>query len=142
MNKIITKSVLAAVVTAMARLTLAMDAPQPDLIGFWNFNEPNGDRVLDGSGAGHHGFLRGASRSLDEKRGNVIECQRDALVEIPHAASLDQLPAGLTITAWVNRRTNSSWNTIVSREAKTGTSEYFGLAVVKNKALFSIDPDG
>ena len=31
---------------------------------------------------------------------------------------------------------------ILSHEVKDGTSEYFGLAVVKNKALFSVDPDG
>jgi hypothetical protein len=42
----------------------------------------------------------------------------------------------------VNRRADSTWNTIVSREISDGTSEYFGLAVVKNKALFSVDPDG
>ena len=30
----------------------------------------------------------------------------------------------------------------VSREVKDGPSEYFGLAVFKNKALFSVDADG
>lgn len=133
---------LAAVVTAMTWLSPAMDTPQTDLIGYWNFNETNGDRVLDISGAGHHGLLRGAVRSSYEKWGKVLECQRNALVEIPHSAALDQMQAGFTITAWVNRQTNFLWNTIVSREVKAGTSEYFGLAVVKNRALFSIDPDG
>lgn len=136
------KSVLAIAIAAVVLLTSAKDAAHPDLIGYWNFDEADSDRVLDNSGAGHHGLLRGAVRSPHEKFGNVIECQRNALVEIPHTALLDQLQTGLTITAWVNRQTNSSWNTIVSREVKAGTSEYFGLAVVKNKALFSIDPDG
>lgn len=120
----------------------AADATTNGLIGYWNFNEPDGEKVLDRSGANHHGVLRGATRATVEKFGTALECQRNALVEIPHTTSLDQFAAGITVAAWVNRRTNSSWNTVISREVQAGTSEYFGLAVVKNKALFSIDPDG
>jgi hypothetical protein len=121
--------------------TSAIDSPISGLIGYWNFNETDGEQVTDSSTGGHHGALRGAVRIPFEKFGKAIDCQRDALVEIPHTASLDQLPAGLTIAAWVNRRTNTAWNTVVSREIKDGTSEYFGLAIVMNKALFSVDPD-
>ncbi|MSU33782.1 MAG: hypothetical protein EXS36_01470 [Pedosphaera sp.] len=49
---------------------------------------------------------------------------------------------GLTVSAWVNRTADATWNTSISREVKDGPSEYFGLAVVKNKALFSVDADG
>lgn len=116
--------------------------PAGGLIGSWSFNETSGEQVVDGSGAGHHGQLRGAVRRAIENFGKVIDCHRDALVEIPHAALFDQLPVGLTVAAWVNRRADAKWNTVISREVKDGTSEYFGLAVVGNKALFSVDPDG
>ena len=76
------------------------------------------------------------------KFGNAVECEQDALVEVPHAAALDDFKDGLTVSAWVKRDADTTWNMIVSREIKDGPSEYFGLAVVKNKALFSVDGDG
>ena len=76
------------------------------------------------------------------KFGGAIECKQDALVEVPHAASLDDFKDGLSVSAWVKRDADATWNMILSREIKDGPSEYFGLAVVKNKALFSVDSDG
>ena len=111
------------------------------LIGQWNFDEADGGQARDSSSGNHHGAVRGAVR-VAGKSGRAIECQQDALVEVPHAASLDDMKDGLTVSAWVNRTADATWNMIISREIKDGPSEYFGLAVVKNKALFSIDPDG
>lgn len=142
MKRTILKLALVALVAGAALIAKAADVPSAGLIGCWNFNEADGVQVMDSSTGDHHGKLRGAVQVAYEKFGRVIDCKKDALVEIPHAASLDQMPEGLTVAAWVNRRTNTAWNTVISREVKDGTSEYFGLAVVKNKALFSIDPDG
>ncbi len=111
------------------------------LIGHWQFDEANGDQVKDSSNQGHDGVLRGAVR-VRGKLGNAVECKQDALVEIPHSQVFDETKQGLTVSAWVNRTEDVTWNMIVSREVKDGPSEYFGLAIVKNKALFSVDPDG
>jgi hypothetical protein len=111
------------------------------LVATWNFDETKGDQAKDSSGHGHHGTLRGAKRAAGKSNG-AIECGKDALVEVPHTPALDEFKQGITITAWINRRADESWNTVVSREIKDGWSEYFGLAVVKNKALFSVDGDG
>ena len=111
------------------------------LIGYWQFDESTGDGVQDSSNQGAGGMLRGAVR-VDGKFGNAIECRQDALVEVPHRPIFDSTKEGLTVSAWVNRNEDATWNMIVSREVKDGPSEYFGLAVVKNKALFSVDPDG
>ena len=111
------------------------------LVAAWNFDETKGDHAKDSSGHGHHGVLRGATRAAG-KFGGAVECGKDALVEVPHKPALDEFKQGITLTAWVNRRADDSWNTVVSREIKDGWSEYFGLAVVKNKALFSVDGDG
>lgn len=86
-------------------------------------------------------MLRGATRAAG-KFGGAVECGKDALVEVPHSSALDDFSQGITISAWVNRAADDTWNTVVSREIKDGWSEYFGLAVVKNKALFSVDGDG
>jgi len=110
------------------------------LIGHWQFEETSGDQTRDSAG-GNHGLLRGAAR-VAGKFGGAIECKQDALVEVPHSASLDDMNEGFTVCAWVNRSADATWNMIVSREIGSGPSEYFGLAVVKNKALFSVDADG
>lgn len=117
------------------------EALSAGLIGHWTFDDDVGEQVADRSSSGHHGALRGAVR-VPGMFGSAIECQQDALVQVSHAASLDDMRDGLTVSAWVNRTADATWNMIVSREIKDGPSEYFGLAVVKNKALFSVDPDG
>jgi len=111
------------------------------LIGHWRFDEAAGAQLKDSSRGSHHGLLRGATRVVG-KFGGAVECRQDALVEVPHATPLDDMKDGLTVSAWVNRGADANWNMIISREIKDGPSEYFGLAVVKNKALFSVDSDG
>ena len=111
------------------------------LVSHWKFDETGDAPVTDSSGGNHHGKLLGAVR-VAGKSGNAIECKQNALVEIPHTATLDDFKDGLTVSAWVKRDADATWNMIISREVKDGPSEYFGLAVVKNKALFSVDPDG
>src|SRR4029079_12863210 len=98
-------------------------------------------QVKDRSHQGNHGVFRGAV-SVDGKFGKAVDCKQDALVEVAHTPVLDETKEGLTVSAWVNRTQDATWNMIVSREVKDGPSEYFGLAVVKNKALFSVDPAG
>jgi hypothetical protein len=123
---------------------LAAESPadlSKGLIGYWKFDETNGDQVKDSSRGANHGALQGAVRAAG-KFGGAIECKKDALVVVPNSGFLSEMKEGITVAAWVNWATNSSWNMIVSREIKGGTSEYFGLAIVKNKALFSVDPDG
>jgi hypothetical protein len=111
------------------------------LVGYWKFDEASGVKAIDNSGRGNHGTLKGATRTAGKISGGV-DCKQDAFVEITHSSTLDNLQNGLTVMAWVNRTADSSWNTVISREIKDGPSEYFGLAIVKNKALFSMDPDG
>jgi hypothetical protein len=119
----------------------AADAPAGGLVGHWKFDEPDGAKAIDSSGNGHDGVLHDAKRSVGWV-GGAVECGQDALVEIPYAEQLDQFDAGITVSAWVKRSADNTWNTVVSREVKDGPSEYFGLAIVKNRALFSVDPDG
>jgi len=98
-------------------------------------------QVTDSSTGKHDGRLLGAVRGAG-KFGGAIVCKQDALVEVSHAATLDDFKDGLTVSAWVKRDADATWNLIISREIKDGPSEYFALAVVKNKALFSVDGDG
>jgi hypothetical protein len=121
--------------------TLAAELPDKGLVAAWSFDEKAGDAVKDHSRHTLDGFLQGAKR-VKGKIGGAIQCGQDALVQVPHAPALDEFKDGLTISAWVKRDADTSWNMIISREVKDGPSEYFGLAVFKGKALFSVDPDG
>jgi hypothetical protein len=140
------RRVLVPSLTALlaASLVLMADAPATltqGLIGYWKFDETAGEQVKDSSGKANHGTLRGAVRAAG-KFGGAVDCKQDAFVVVPDSGSLSAMKEGTTITAWVNWAGQGSWDTVVSREVKAGWSEYFGLAVVKNKALFSVDPDG
>ena len=119
----------------------AAETPSSGLVAHWTCDEASGAQVTDSSGGKHDGKMLGAVR-VAGKFGGAIGCKQDALVEVPHAASLDDFKNGFTVSAWVKRDTDATWNMIISREIKDGPSEYFGLAVVKNKALFSVDGDG
>lgn len=141
MNRRLFHTAMVVGLAAFVPMLRAADAPSEGLVAHWSFDETTGARANDSSGQENHGQLLGAAR-VAGKSGQAIECRQDALVEVPHTVSLDDFKNGLTVSAWVNRAADSSWNMIVSREIKDGPSEYFGLAVVKNKALFSVDPNG
>ena len=128
-------------IPASAAPLQAAETPSSGLVAHWKFDEASGVQVTDSSGGKHDGRLLRAVRAAG-KFGGAIECRQDALVEVPHAATLDDFKSGLTVSAWVKRDADATWNMIISREIKDGPSEYFGLAVVKNKALFSVDGDG
>ena len=118
-----------------------MNSASSGFVAHWKFDEASGAQVTDGSGGKQDGKLLGAVR-VAGKFGGAIECKQDALIEVPHAATLDDFKSGHTVSAWVKREADATWNMIISREIKDGPSEYFGLAVVKNKALFSVDGAG
>ncbi|MEO8351237.1 MAG: LamG domain-containing protein [Chthoniobacteraceae bacterium] len=120
---------------------MAADGPTEGLVAYWAFDETGGTEVKDSSGHHNGGRLLSAER-VPGRKGRAIACQQDALVEVPHTPTLDEFEAGFTVSAWVKRDADATWNMILSREVKNGPSEYFGVAVVNNKALFSIDPDG
>ncbi|HET7871287.1 MAG TPA: LamG-like jellyroll fold domain-containing protein [Terriglobales bacterium] len=124
-----------------AGLAAAKPKTSTGLVAHWTFNEHDGSQVKDSSAGQHHGTLKGAVR-VPGKYGSALRCGPDALVEVPHDAGLDAFRDGFSVAAWIQRDADSTWNMIISREVKDGPSEYFGLAVFKNKALFSLDGDG
>lgn len=115
--------------------------PDDGLAGAWDFDEAKGDAAADSSGQSRPGKLTGA-KWAEGRNGGSVDCKQDAVVIMPGAEAADAFANGITVAAWVNRRADGGWNTVASREVADGPSEYFGLAVVKNNALFSIDPDG
>ncbi len=96
MNRLITH--LAVLVSSIVLLMAYADAAI--LVGYWNFEEPEGTTVFDQSGFGNHGELTGATRS-EGKVGAGLSFDGSGGVTVPHSLSLDSLPGGFTVSAWI-----------------------------------------
>ena len=73
----------------------------PDLIGWWKFDEGSGVTAFDSSGYGNHGTLMAGPQWVDGYDGGALEFDGyDDIVNIPY--SPDMTPSeGLTMSAWV-----------------------------------------
>ncbi len=70
------------------------------LIGYWPFEEISGSIVNDQSDNGNNGQLTGATHSAG-KVGNGLSFDGSGGVTIPNSPSLDSLPDGFTMEAWI-----------------------------------------
>ena len=80
------------------------------LIGYWPFEE-EGETVFDHSGQGNDGELTGATRS-EGKVGRGLSFDGSGGVTIPHSPSLDSLPGGFTLSAWIKPTLYPDFTTI------------------------------
>ena len=112
------------------------------LVGYWKFDEGTGIKTLDSSPNKLLGELRGAKWTDNAVSGKALEFNGNSIVLVKHNPIFDDMPDGITVCAWVYRYPSGAWNTVASRQIAETWSEYFGLAVFKDKPLFSIDPDG
>jgi hypothetical protein len=112
-----------------------------DLIAYWSFDDTTSANVNECTGSGLVTINRGA-KQVTGYIGKAMEFNGSSVLQVEYNAKLDSFPKGITVSAWIKKDTSSHWNTIVSREIDSTRSEYIGLAVFKNQALFSVDPDG
>lgn len=112
-----------------------------DLLAWWSFDDATQSIVPDQSSHHLNAINKGAI-PVEGKKGKALEFDGKSVLQVDYQPILDSFPKGVTISAWMKKDTASYWNTIVSREIGSGWSEYVGLAVHQNHALFSIDPDG
>jgi hypothetical protein len=122
-------------------ILLSCKSQDPDLVGWWSFDETTASLVPDQSDNGLNAINKGAVL-VEGKVGKALEFDGKSVLQIDYKPILDGFQKGITVSAWIKKDSASHWNTIVSREIGSGWSEYIGLAVHQNKALFSVDPDG
>lgn len=113
----------------------------PDLTAYWSFDDTASAAVKECSGSGLLVLNKGAIQT-DGYRGKAMKFDGESVLQVEYSPLLDNFARGITVAAWIKKDTASHWNTIVSREIDSTWSEYMGLAVFRNHALFSIDPDG
>jgi hypothetical protein len=113
----------------------------PDLVAWWSFDDATNTIVPDQSVHSLNAVNKGAVL-VNGKHGKALQFDGKSVLQVDYQPILDDFQNGITVMAWIKKDTASHWNTIVSREIGTTWSEYIGLAIYKNQALFSIDQDG
>ncbi len=95
-------------------------APPPaGLIAAYAFDETTGATAADASGSGRTGTLSGATWTSSGKNGGALSFDGiNNLVTVADAASLN-LTTALTLEAWVHPASDSSWRTVVLKEASS-----------------------
>lgn len=111
---------LTAAILAVCALTVGpgdaaaqsdMPSKQPDtqparldegLVGYWMFDEPAGDRVIDHSGHGHDGEIIHGGRTDGIAGGAVsLTGRSDSHFTVPSSGDFDGIANGMTVAAWV-----------------------------------------
>ncbi len=122
-------------------LSCRQSVNDPDLVAWWSFENATMTMVPDLSGHSLNAVNKGAI-PVEGKIGMALQFDGTSVLQVDYQPILDDFRNGITVMAWIKKDTASHWNTIVSREIGNSWSEYMGLAIYKNQALFSIDQDG
>jgi hypothetical protein len=94
----------------------------PNLMGWWKFEEGSGPMVLDGSGHGNHGTFKSDPQRVAGYDGAALEFDgEDDFVQVPHAASLT-VDNEVAVMAWIH----------TSRHGGPGTQGYQGIIAKGN----------
>ncbi len=93
-------------------LTAAAD---PNLIGWWKFDDLSASQAIDSSGNGNHGILQGnATKSTWAYDRTIMLYGDDDYVEVPHQSVFNGTDK-LTLTAWVRISSSENNMKIISK---------------------------
>ncbi len=107
------------VLTAFTRTAMAQVS---GLVAAFGFNEGSGSVVADLSGNANDGSISGATWTPSGRFGSALSFNgANSWVTVNDANSLD-LTMGMTLEAWVNPRTLSSWRQVLLKERSGGLS--------------------
>jgi len=112
-----------------------------DLVAYWSFDDSSSTKITESGGSGLVTINKGA-KHVKGFIGNAMEFNGSSVLFVEYSPILDAFSKGITVAAWIKKDNATHWNTVLSREIDSTKSEYMGLAVFKNHALFSIDPNG
>ena len=93
------------------------------IVGQWLFDEDKGEKVIDASGNGHDGEIKGSNKRVKGKFGNALEVGADTWVMVPPDDKL-KLTA-YTVTIWLNTKSDcGGWCGILSKSNDNPTRTY------------------
>lgn len=92
------------------------------LVAAYSFNEGTGTTAADASGSGNTATLANAAWTTGGKFGSALSFNgTNSWVTVNDSPSLD-LTSGMTLEAWVNPTTLSSWRSVLLKERPNGLS--------------------
>mgnify|MGYP001097735232 CR=1 FL=1 len=101
----------------------------PNLVGWWKFDDGSGVNVFDSSGHGNHGSFIGDPQWVIGQNGDALQFDGiDDWVEVPHAANLT-VDNEVTVMAWINAEryigpTGDDWQGIIAKGSPRSYSLY------------------
>jgi hypothetical protein len=115
----------------------------PGLVAYWSFDEVQGDRVIDGSGGGHHATLVGAPRLAPGARGQALwlDNRADQYCDLGVGAHLNfPADAAFTFAGWFSCRQPSA--TLLSlRHSAGATNPQVDLVLREGRILVLVGGD-
>src|SRR4029077_4627143 len=93
--------------TTSAPVSVTVSNTSTGLVAAYNFNEGSGTTLIDRSGNGNNGTIANASWVAGKYGGGHTSNGTTSLVTIASSSSLN-LPAGMTMEAWVDPTTLTS----------------------------------
>lgn len=98
-----------------------------EMVAHWDFNNINGDTLLDLSSNNNHGKIHGGEWEFDPLTKGALRLDGiDDYIKIPHSSSLD-LTKNITMTAWVRPvGTTDYCSAIVGKGESVSPAQWYG----------------
>jgi concanavalin A-like lectin/glucanase superfamily protein len=111
--------------TEAGTLPDATGGQDPNLVGYWNFDEGTGVIAVDSSGHGNNGSLQGGATWGPGKVGShcLALNAAGAFVDIPNAVVDTRMP--YSVSAWVNLTTAAGNQAVVSIDGNSDSAFFF-----------------
>jgi hypothetical protein len=129
MSKKLIFTVSFALLIGVALTSLAR-AADPDLVGWWRFDEGSGTTASDSSGLGNHGTLRGDTQWVRGRIDMALQFDGvDDFVEVPDDPSL-RVENEVTVMAWINTErydapNGEAWQGILSKSESPRSYSFY-----------------
>ncbi len=136
---------ISAVAFSLLVLSGPATAADPDLVGWWRFDEGAGKTAMDFSGNGNQGTLQGDTSWVAGKLGKALQFDGvDDFVEVPHAPILTA-STEVTVMAWINTPRHEGpggqqWQGIISKSNSPRSYSFY--TYQPGTLHFSVGPSG
>ncbi len=116
----------------------------PDLIGWWKFDEGAGGAAADSSRHRNAGVLANGPAWVPGRAGGALGLDGvDDCVKVPDSDSLKTVTAQVTVAAWVWRRADQDrWHPVLTRPQVEQENEQFSLSFNDNRCVFGLETAG
>ena len=107
-----TSIVVCLLILVMTFFAPSVLAEQEGLVGYWNFDDIQGDVAEDLSGNENHGTLVGGPEQVDDgKFGKALSFDgtKQQKVEVPHSDSFATITEAVTMEAWISPANFNGW---------------------------------